>query len=234
MKRLSEIRRDARTALRGHWGIAVVTVLVFFLIELALTAPGTLGSLSEALPLMGVYNFITDTDWPWFLGLTSLPISVFVFMPLGFGLLVTMLELVRGHQNDTLRNLFHYGFGWKYWRSLGCVLLVTIYSVLWTLLLIIPGIIKVYAYSMSYYIVRDCPNLKVDDCIYLSRKMMKGYKFKLFLLDLSFIGWGLLCILTAGIGFFWLLPYFYASRACFYEERKSELQADPRFAALYA
>lgn len=234
MIRLSDIRRNARAALRGHWGIAVLTFLIFFLIEIALTAPGTFSSLSETLPLLGVYNFITDTDWPWFLGLTSLPVSIFVFMPLGFGLIVTMLELVRGHQDDTLRNLFHYGFGWKYGRSLGCMLLTSIYTILWTLLLFIPGIIKAYAYSMSYYIVRDCPNLKVDDCIYMSRQMMKGYKFRLFLLDLSFIGWGLLCVLTAGIGFFWLIPYIYSSRACFYEERKAELKDDPRFAALCA
>lgn len=232
MKRLSEIRRDARAALHGHWGIAVLTFLVYFLIILLLTAPGTMSSLSETLPLMGVYNFITDTDWPWFLGLSSLPVSIFVFLPLGFGLLVCMLELVRGHQDDTLRNMFHYGFGWKYWRSLGCMLLVTIYTVLWTLLLVIPGIIKAYAYSMSCYIARDCPEMKVDDCIYMSRKMMNGFKFKLFLLDLSFIGWGILCILSLGIGFLWLIPYMYSSRACFYEERKAALKDDPRFAAL--
>ncbi len=85
---------------------------------------------------------------------------------------------------------------------------------------------------MACFISRDCPDIPVDDCIYLSRKMMNGHKFRLFLLDLSFIGWVILCILTLGIGFFWLQPYIQCSHAHFYEEVKAELYGDDPIAVV--
>ena len=103
------------------------------------------------------------------------------------------------------------------------MILVVIYEFLWTLLLIIPGIIKYYSYAMTKFILLDEPELKYDAAIEKSMEMMKGKKFKLFLLDLSFIGWALLCILTLGIGLVLLVPYMYTARAAFYEDLKAEL-----------
>jgi len=102
-------------------------------------------------------------------------------------------------------------------------LLYTLFITLWTMLFIIPGIIKSFSYSMAFYILRDNPGMGGKDAITASRKMMDGYKGKLFLLYLSFIGWGILCCLTLGIGFLWLIPYVMQTQANFYEElRKSQ------------
>lgn len=96
---------------------------------------------------------------------------------------------------------------------------------LWTLLLIIPGIIAAYSYSLVYYILVDEPNLKPLEALRKSKKMMYGNKAKLFYLGLRFIGWALLCVLTLGIGFIWLAPYIQATRAKFYEDVKKNFEA---------
>ena len=93
---------------------------------------------------------------------------------------------------------------------------------LWTLLFIIPGIVKAFAYSMTPFILDENPELTPVEAIHRSRMMMKGHKFDLFWLYLSFIGWGILCLFTAGIGFLWLVPYVQTAEAAFYEEVKAD------------
>lgn len=97
-----------------------------------------------------------------------------------------------------------------------------VYTLLWSLLLIIPGIVKACSYAMTPYILYDNPKLQGNAAIELSMRMMRGHKMKLCVLYLSFIGWFLLCILTLGIGFLWLKPYVQASKAAFYEDVKEE------------
>ena len=101
-------------------------------------------------------------------------------------------------------------------------ILQTIFIFLWSLLFIIPGIVKSYSYAMSYFIKIDHPELSASDCITASRKMMKGHKFDLFYLHLSFIGWFLLSIFTFGIGLLWLCPYVDVATAAFYNDLKAE------------
>lgn len=96
------------------------------------------------------------------------------------------------------------------------MLLRVIYNFLWTLLLIIPGIIKSYAYRMVPYILADNPKLGADNAITLSRKMMDGNKFELFVLELSFIGWFLLGLLALGVGILFVNPYYNATEAQLY------------------
>ena len=96
-----------------------------------------------------------------------------------------------------------------------------VYLTLWTLL-IIPGIIKSFSYSMTYFILNDHPEYTANQAITESRHMMNGHKMDYFLLCLSFLGWFILSILTVGIGFLWLAPYFYATSAAFYEEISKE------------
>ena len=151
----------------------------------------------------------------------SIPIAgLLVVCPLEFGFMLCFLRLVRGEDSSEMVgdqfNVFS-----KYGRYLGTSLLMTLYILLWCLLLIIPGIIMGYAYAMTPYITNDRPDLDAADCIHESRVMMKGYKWKLFCLDFSFIGWAILCIFTLGIGFLWLQPYIEASHAKFYEELKA-------------
>ncbi|MBJ6745474.1 DUF975 family protein [Streptococcus sp. 121] len=98
----------------------------------------------------------------------------------------------------------------------------SIFLFCWTLLLILPGLIKSYSYSMTNYIIEDLvaqgKDIEPTEAITKSRILMDGHKLDLFLLDLSFIGWVLLSILTFGIGSLWLSPYIYTTRAAFYRE----------------
>jgi uncharacterized membrane protein len=118
-------------------------------------------------------------------------------------------------------NLFD-GFDGSFGRSFLLFLFQGIFCFLWSLLFCIPGLIKALSYSMSFFILRDNPDMKALDVITASRKMMNGYKWKLFCLHLSFIGWSLLCILSLGIGFLWLSPYIIQSMANFYEDLKRQ------------
>ena len=105
-------------------------------------------------------------------------------------------------------------------RSLVASLLMCIFVFLWSLLLIIPGIIAALSYSMTYYILADNPDVTASEAINMSKRMMFGHKTELFWLYLSFIGWAILCLFTFGIGFLWLLPYIQTSTAIFYENIK--------------
>ena len=151
----------------------------------------------------------------------SIPLAgLLIVCPLEFGFMLCFLHLVRTKQSDGMVGE-QFGIFNNYGRYLGGSLLVFLYTLLWTLLLIIPGIVKSYAYAMTPYVMEDHPELDADDCIHESRMMMNGYKWKLFCMDLSFIGWAILCIFTLGIGFLWLQPYIEASHAQFYEELKA-------------
>lgn len=93
-----------------------------------------------------------------------------------------------------------------------------LYTFLWSLLFIIPGIVKSYAYAMTPYIMAENPELTANEAITASKEMMDGHKGELFMLDLTFIGWDLLCILTLNLGHLVLNPYKNAARTVFYKE----------------
>jgi uncharacterized membrane protein len=116
----------------------------------------------------------------------------------------------------------------RFAASLVLFLLEALFIFLWSLLFIVPGIIKSLSYSMAFFILRDNPDMKGSEAITASRNLMNGHKMRLFLLGLSFIGWSLLCCLTLGIGFLWLCPYIVQSIAHFYEDLKQNQPASGR------
>ena len=92
-----------------------------------------------------------------------------------------------------------------------------IFIFLWSLLFVIPGIVKMYAYSMAYYIKLDHPDYGWKACIDESRQLMDGHKWEKFVLDLSFLGWIIVGSLCLGVGTLWVTPYMEATNAQFYE-----------------
>lgn len=193
MKRSSELRAQAWSALSGKWGMAVVATLVYMVI-------------------CGVISLI-----PYVSSIAALLVS----LPLAYGFTIMLLNVVRGSdvQLDTM------GEGFKdYGRILGTMLLSSVYQFLWMLLLIIPGIIKGYSYALTPYLLKDHPELKFNAAIEESMRLMSGNKMRLFLLDLSFIGWFLLGLITFGIAFLWITPYWNTARAAFYEDLMSDLR----------
>jgi uncharacterized membrane protein len=130
-------------------------------------------------------------------------------------------DVLKNDDGKVVSNMFAGTFK-TYPRALGLSLLYMIFVFLWALLLYIPGIIKALAYMMSPYILKDHPELSPNQALNLSIKMMKGRKFDLFWLCLSFIGWIILCMFTLGIGYVWLAPYIQTSMAAFYQDVKND------------
>lgn len=97
-------------------------------------------------------------------------------------------------------------------------ILNAVFIALWSLLFVIPGIVKSYSYAMAYYIKLDHPEYTPTQAITESRKLMRGNKMRLFCLHLSFIGWAIVCFFTLGIGMLWLIPYMNAANAEFYQD----------------
>ena len=116
------------------------------------------------------------------------------------------IELSNGRSN--IANLGYVLKEGSYFNVFITMLLRSIYLILWTLLLIIPGIIKLYAYRMVPYILADNPDIKAGRAIQLSKEMTDGEKMDIFILDLSFLGWFILGSLLFGIGIFFVQPYY--------------------------
>ncbi len=163
-----------------------------------------------------IVNVIISVASSWTIGLAALIIGG----PMYVGLCYYLLIIARG-QNSKFEDLF---MGFKQFiRNMLGSLLVSIYVLLWSFLLIIPGIIKAFSYSMVFYIMADDPNISVDDAISLSRKIMDGNKMKLFELRISFIGWMLLGLFTFGLLYIWLIPYMQMAEVNFYEDLISKI-----------
>ena len=150
-------------------------------------------------------------------------ISLLISGPLTIGLNSFFVKNARGADGElTVTSPFREAFQ-NYPRKLGGSLWMTLFIFLWSLLLLIPGLIKTISYSMTQYILADCPEVRAKDALKLSMRMMNGHKWEFFVLLLSFIGWGLLTILTFGIlEVFYVGPYRNSSFAVYYLEIKRE------------
>ena len=151
--------------------------------------------------------------------------------PIYFGLSVWFLHYSRDDSTD-LNKLF------DYYKEFGRVTIALILKGLiifaWALLLIIPGIIKAYSYSLTYYVMVDNPEMDFSDAMSESRRLMDGHKLEMFVLDLSFIGWILLGLVTLGLAFIFITPYMSMAQAEFYREliqdrNRTEETDDSRF-----
>ena len=197
-----DYKNRALQNLTGNWGSAAIVTLVFFLLY------------------SGISNMIST-----FLGTTEgfvfNIVWVLCLMPLSWGYVIEFLDLTRGQQLSCGK-LFD-GFKNGQWgRIFTTSLLVVIYTTLWTLLFIIPGIIKSFSYAMTSFVLKDHPEMSNNAAIEESMRLMQGNKMRLFWLLLSFIGWGILAVLTLGIGFLLLYPYMETTLAHFYEDLKAE------------
>lgn len=147
-------------------------------------------------------------------------LSLLIAGPMALGAAMFSLSLSRG-KDARLEQIFE-GFR-LYSTALVTYLLMLLYILLWLLLLIIPGIIRALGYSMVFYILADNPALKPQEILQKSMQMMDGYKTKMFYLCLRFFLLAILCILTLGIGFLWLIPYVNITMAKFYDDIKDSI-----------
>lgn len=192
MKTIKELKANARQQLKGQWASAVGIVFLY----------------NVLIALLNLFNFIP------FLGTILIIILTAPFM---LGLIIFSLKFKRDEEYS-VSTLFD-GFK-QFASSLGLYLWMSLWIFLWMLLLIIPGIIKAISYSMSFYILADNPNVGVRNALSLSKQLMDGFKWKFVVMNLSFIGWAILSLLSLGIGFLWLMPYIQITLANFYDDVK--------------
>jgi uncharacterized membrane protein len=218
----SELRAWSRQQLKGVWGQMALAFLIYILIY---TVPYYVSSIFDAWDSLediwsgsGWYSDSYD-DYN-----TTSPITIILQLAMlvtggafALGFAGYFLRRVRGEE-IVLENIFD-GFR-RFWSALFLSFLTALFVMLWSLLLLIPGIIKALGYSMAYYILYDNPGMSASVALKKSQTMMHGYKGKLFLLELSFIGWILLGMLTLCIGLLWVYPYMSLSIANFYENLK--------------
>lgn len=144
-------------------------------------------------------------------------LSVIVLGPIACGVNACYLKNARDKQKMDVANMFA-PFNVDFGGTVLLGLLTDVFVALWSLLFVIPGIVKAYAYSMSYYIKADHPEYDWRQCMDESQRLMKGHKGELFIQDLSFIGWSFIGALCAGVGFLWVNAYADATKAEFYQD----------------
>lgn len=219
------IKSNARDFIRGRlWMFWSVLLVVGIIESLANSLPqwifgDRLSNLSDIIAGNpdNIPKEISSSVFGWYYVLNVL--ITIVLIPLNIGVAQNVLAWSRGEDVNKWKVLFG-GFNSAkiFFKQVGVVVLNTILCALWAILLIVPGIIKGLAYSMYPYVLRDEPDLSVWQTLKKSEAIMKGYKGKLFLLYLSFVGWFILGAFTFGILYIWLTPYIMTSTVKFYDD----------------
>ena len=219
------IKSNARDFIRGRLWLFWSVLLVVGIIEsLANSLPqwifgDRLSNLSDIIAGNpdNIPKEISSSVFGWYYVLNVL--ITIVLIPLNIGVAQNVLAWSRGEDVNKWKVLFG-GFNSAkiFFKQVGVVVLNTILCALWAILLVVPGIIKGLAYSMYPYVLRDEPDLSVWQTLKKSEAIMKGYKGKLFLMYLSFVGWFILGAFTFGILYIWLTPYVMTSTVKFYDD----------------
>ena len=203
MKTFYEYRAQAREALQNRWGEAAIASLIILVAAIIISIP----------------SFMAE----WAGSITTV-LSVLI-LPLQYAYYISLLECTRGGEEELTRFTLQYAINHAYANTrflVAGLLIMLISMVLAIFTLGIGAIIVNYMYSMVPYLLHDYPELTPREAMKISREMMSGQKWNLFVLDLTFIGWILLSILTAGIGMIFVEPYMSTTRAAYYEDLKSE------------
>lgn len=219
------IKSNARDFIRGRlWMFWSVLLVVGIIESLANSLPqwifgDRLSNISDIIAGNpdNIPKEISSSVFGWYYVLNVL--ITIVLIPLNIGVAQNVLAWSRGEDVNKWKVLFG-GFNSAkiFFKQVGVVVLNTILCALWTILLVVPGIIKGLAYSMYPYVLRDEPDLSVWQTLKKSEAIMKGYKGKLFLMYLSFVGWFILGAFTFGILYIWLTPYVMTSTVKFYDD----------------
>lgn len=190
----AELKAAAKSQIKGKIGILFLITLLIGLIS------GAAGALLNTIPVVG-----------------GLAAAVIVTPAFSLSLVRVYLNLTKGKEPE-VKDTFS-GFD-DFFAAFKVTFLVGLYTFLWSLLFVIPGIIKTFSYSMAMYILAENKGKSASECIKESMQMTNGHKMELFVLGLSFIGWALLCGITFGIAYIWVGPYMNATYANAYNSLK--------------
>lgn len=239
MKYAADFRYIAREALRGKWLIALVVGLVASLlggagadgpeVKLNIDASGANASFEYAGQTIFSTGGGLNSEIGAFLVGSAIYITIAaIAMAVVYFILGSIIETgyarfnlkLVDRQDASFESLFAY---FTHWKTMAVArLLRSIYVLLWSLLLVIPGIIASYSYAMTSFLLAERPELEAGETITLSKELMSGNRWRLFCLHFSFIGWLLLSALTFGILLLWIIPYMQTAQAAFYESLKND------------
>ena len=224
-----DLRYQARRALSGRWGVAILAGF------LAAFFGGLVNSVSTGISIdldEETMKYFQRSESPiealFGVALSATTLSLVQFImggPVQLGYSHFLLKMHRG-EDAQVKDLFSQFY--RFAEGFCLYLLRGIFIGLWSMLFVIPGIVKSYSYAMAHFIMAEDPSISCVDAITRSRQLMDGHKAELFVLRLSFIGWHFLCILTCGIGYLWLIPYQNAAEAAFYHNLTDPTPVKPR------
>lgn len=163
---------------------------------------------------------------PITVGARSLTVLSIILSPLLISLYGLYVVLIKRDPNEEfklgeeIKNIFKTSFDATYGHKIVIFILRNLFTTLWTILFIIPGIVYNYSTYFAYQILSENPNMRPTEALRLSKKMVTGNRGELFALDLSFIGWGFLCAITCGIASIYVIPYYFTTQALYYENFK--------------
>jgi uncharacterized membrane protein len=191
------LKSNAKAQLKGKWGLAVITMLVSVLIISGFSS---------------ILGFIEPKGgFPTIIGRL---ISIFLGGVITLGTCKFVINLATNKEEAKLNDLFS-GFN-IYLKTLGLWVLMVLCIGVAAIFLVVPGIIVALMFSQAFFILCDDNQKSVTECLKESSEIMKGYKAKLFVLGLSFIGWWIVAAITFGIGALWVYPYQQVTFANFY------------------
>ncbi|HEY5653788.1 MAG TPA: DUF975 family protein [Pontiella sp.] len=211
----AQLMADARMALSGNWGMAVLGNVLYTLLIMSFSIFVGVAGL-----VVGVAGGASGADIELAGGIVQIIANLGQLIIYG-AVIVGFMGFFLGiaQEGDARLELLFVGFR-RFWKSFGVYFFYTLFVYLWTSLFIIPGIIAAYRYMMAFFIIADDEDCGALEAISRSKAMMVGNKWKFFCLQWRFLGWGILCVMTFGIGFLWVIPYMQTSFAKFYEDVK--------------
>ncbi len=226
------LKADAKSALEGKWQTFSVCILIYSGINIFLNAHTLISELPELVSYFSDEalfdpSFTTDIHKSLFydvlLPFFNLLYQALLLPHLSFSVSVIALNVI-GHKEIKVSDIFN---GFKNYNNVLLLYLLEALKVfLWSLLLIIPGIIKEISYSMSHFIMAESPDMSPSEVLKESEELMEGHKLDYFVLQLSFFGWNILSVLTLGLSALYSDPYYHAARANFYYTIKKEKYGD--------
>ncbi|MDP4118489.1 MAG: DUF975 family protein [Bacillota bacterium] len=214
----TKLKNMARQQIKGNIGALFLISLIITVISQGIVIAFSRSGYNS---MLGIYSIIPDASFflrPMFKNIGTI-VSTVVSSAFALSVAMIYLNLAKGVKPG-VKNAFDGFHDW--WSAIKVVFFEQLFTLLWALLFIIPGIVKGLSYSMSIYILAENKGMPALTAIERSKKMMAGHKMELFVLGLSFIGWILLGCITLGIGFIWIIPYISATYTNFYYEVKGE------------
>jgi uncharacterized membrane protein len=218
MKRNFEYRLEAKEMMKGKYGNVILTHIVLAIIA---GLPSGIGQAFEpkyeVISWVPFDRILVEAGNPALVQLFNV-ISFILSAIITYAIIRMYITLTKENATQSIESIVKVGFVEQPTRSVIHSFIVTVFTFLWALLFIIPGIMAAYKYSMGFYLLNKESNLSAFDAVTKSKELMMGNRMRLFTLDLSYLGWYILGIFTLGILWFWIIPKHLTARTLFFND----------------